>query len=563
MGKCAAKKMVRGYADGGEIDPEMQRKIDANKAKYNPQPKPTLFSGLFGSKPAQPQPQPSVQAQPGMIGAIQNRNEELKKAANYANGGKIEGPGTPTSDSIEAEVEDDDDGEENETIKVSTKERILSHEQDMLVEALAKKMGFKSLDAMLEAGTGKPVGPTMKGGMAAAATGAKPEDEGWGVGYGDKLTLDSIRNAIGVGGPSSGIIGNETIPHPSIGANYTAPAATEPSQFDAKWAAADTPVATPAASNPTSLVQAALHQQGPAQNAGLAQGLSTQVNAGVIRQGNSFTGTGPGIKEDMSNPLTSIDLNANNAGMAKANAIRQEMIDSQSAYRAEPGVSGGKIADSGRVEGDALLDKWGRQTDAKNAMQMAAANPRAAQAIASSYGANVQGETALARDATDQMRNESNNATLRRGQDTRLQETGMQNAVTERMNSAKIAGNPATNDLTKAQTGLAQAGLDDRKRQQNMIDEINNPATDPRRRDLLLQTIGKGPKFSAADGGTSIDPATGLALKNAPIIFDERTGQQVGAGKQAQAAMPKPQEVRGGYRFKGGDPSNKANWEKA
>jgi hypothetical protein len=519
MGKCAAKKMVRGYADGGEIDPEMQRQIDANKAKYNPQPKPSLFSGLFGSKPAQPQPQPPVQAQPGMIGAIQNRNEELKKAATYKYGGMIDGPGTPTSDSIPAKVK-----ETGEDIAVSTKERILSDKQNMLVQGIALGMGFKSTDEMLEAGTGEPVGPTMKGGMAAAATGAKPKDEGWGGGYGEKLTLD---------GPSAGITGDESTPHPSIGANYAVPAATGPSQFDAKWAAANTPVATPAAPNPTSLVQAALHQQGPAQNAGLAQGLNTQVNAGVIRQGSSFTGTATGIKEDMSKPLTSIDMNANNAGMAKANAIRQEMIDSQAGYRSEPGSSGGRIADSGRVEGDALLDKWGRQTDAKNAMQMAAANPRAAQAIASTYGANVQGETALARDATDQMRNESNNATLRRGQDTRLQETGMQNAVTERMNSAKIAGNPVTNDLTKAQTGLAQAGIDEKKRSQEMIDELNNPATDPKRRELLLQSIGKGATYRHATGGTSIDPATGMAIKSPDVIYNDQTGQPRESGQQA------------------------------
>jgi hypothetical protein len=561
MGKCAAKKMVRGYADGGEIDPEMQRKIDANKAKYNPQPKPTLFSGLFGSNPAQPQPQPPVQAQPGMIGAIQNRNDELKKAANYANGGMIKGPGTPTSDSIPAKVKDT-----GEDIAVSTDERIVSKAQGVVLENVAKKMGFESLDAMLEAGTGKPVGPTMKGGMAHARLGANPNDltpdqaaemarqqddfaaqnktdiAGKGLlarAFSNPNDLTPEQTAAS-GTMRSGFVAEnagERIGTPPVAYGYTPPETNTLYGDDPAGAvgtpgftAADTHKSAPA---PTSLVQAALHQQGPAQNAGLAQGLNTQVNAGVIRQGSSFTGTATGIKEDMSKPLTSIDMNANNAGMAKANAIRQEMIDSQAGYRSEPGSSGGRIADSGRVEGDALLDKWGRQTDAKNAMQMAAANPRAAQAIASTYGANVQGETALARDATDQMRNESNNATLRRGQDTRLQETGMQNAVTERMNSAKIAGNPVTNDLTKAQTGLAQAGIDEKKRSQEMIDELNNPATDPKRRELLLQSIGKGATYRHATGGTSIDPATGMAIKSPDVIYNDQTGQPREAGQQA------------------------------
>jgi hypothetical protein len=562
MGKCAAKKMVRGYADGGDIDPEMQRQIDANKAKYNPQPKPSLFSGLFGSKPAQPQPQPTVQAQPGMIGAIQNRNEELKKAANYKNGGMIKGPGTPTSDSIPAKVK-----ETGEDIAVSTKERILSDKQNMLVQGIALEMGFKSTDEMLEAGTGEPVGPTMKGGMAAAATGAKPKDEGWGGGYGEKLTLN---------GPSAGITGDESTPHPSIGANYAAPAATGPSQFDAKWAAANTPVATPAASNPTSLVQAALHQQGPAQNAGLVQGLNTQVNAGVIRQGNSFTGTGPGVKEDMSQPLTSIDLNANNAGMAKANAIRQEMIDSQAGYRSEPGSSGGRIADSGRVEGDALLDKWGRQTDAKNAMQMAAANPRASQAIASTYGANVQGETALVRDATDQMRNESNNATLRRGQDVGLQsEQGRQNVTMRGQDIGALSDKAKLAILDRdSQRSAEKFGID----KQIAQGQLEDSAAQRSARAGLSAAIASG-NTEAINRAKTLGIAAGLKFDeertNKPITITDALGVQKlvrdnGDGtytplqeKGTAAAMPKPQEVRGGYRFKGGDPSNKANWEKA
>jgi hypothetical protein len=589
MGKCAAKKMVRGYADGGEIDPEMQRKIDANKAKYNPQPKSSLFSGLFGSKPAQPQPQPPVQAQTGMIGAIQNRNEELKKAANYKNGGKIEGPGTPTSDSIEAEVEDDDDGEENETIKVSTKERILSHEQDMLVEALAKKMGFKSLDAMLEAGTGKPVGPTMKGGTAAAGNGAfinpndpTPDQAAALARQQDEFAAQNKTDIVGKGLFARAFTNPNDLTQEQSAANaamrtdfanenageiigtqpvaygYTPPESKAPSYGDDPAAAAPPGFAA----SPTTSTSTANPANGPNNMANAGGGGMAGSAPQVIRQGNSFTGTGPGIKEDMSKPLTSIDLNANNAGMAKANAIRQQMIDAQAGYRAEPGSSGGRISDSGRVEGDALLAKWGRETDAKNAMQMAAANPRAAQAIASTYGANVQGETALARDATDQMRNESNNATLRRGQDTRLQETGMQGDVArrgqdigERTHLAQIAGNPVTNDLTRAQTGLAQAGLEDRKRNQAMIDEINNPATDPKRRELLhssLQTaLGKGTAeryLPIHQKNYEMGQVTGENV----MVFDPSSKQFITpGGQQAAAAAPSGVKVPAGHTYAG------------
>lgn len=100
------------------------------------------------------------------IGILGGRREQIDKASGYSNGGKIKGVGTPTSDSIPAQVQ-----ETGEPIKVSTSERILSAAQDAMLEDMARKSGFESLDAMLEAGTGKPVGPTIKGGKKAAAGG--------------------------------------------------------------------------------------------------------------------------------------------------------------------------------------------------------------------------------------------------------------------------------------------------------------------------------------------------------------------------------------------------------
>lgn len=93
------------------------------------------------------------------------------KVKGHALGGKIEGIGTPTSDSIDASVR-----ETGEQIKVSTDERIVSKAQDKLLQRLAKAMGYESLDAYLEAGTGKPVGPTIKDGKAAAEDGMSPEE---------------------------------------------------------------------------------------------------------------------------------------------------------------------------------------------------------------------------------------------------------------------------------------------------------------------------------------------------------------------------------------------------
>lgn len=176
------KKAKACYADGGVIGPDGL--TDAQRAKKN-----AALQGLGMSTTAPapqqpaiapvpaPAPQPSATGQ-GILGILGNRGKQIDKAAGYACGGKvkghalggkIEGIGTPTSDSIDASVR-----ETGEQIKVSTGERIVSKAQDKLLQRLAKAMGYESLDAYLEAGTGKPVGPTIKDGKVAAADGLRP-----------------------------------------------------------------------------------------------------------------------------------------------------------------------------------------------------------------------------------------------------------------------------------------------------------------------------------------------------------------------------------------------------
>jgi hypothetical protein len=82
-------------------------------------------------------------------------------------GMKLQGPGTATSDSIDAQVV-----ETGEPIRVANGERILSVDQERYMQGVAKQMGHPSVDAMLEQGTGKPVGPTVKYVPQKAARGA-------------------------------------------------------------------------------------------------------------------------------------------------------------------------------------------------------------------------------------------------------------------------------------------------------------------------------------------------------------------------------------------------------
>lgn len=169
MKKPCSPNNVRQYAEGGKIDAdELMRQMTA---KYG-----APAAGQANQPPVQQAPRPQPQApapqQPqGIIGLLKNRGAQIDRAAGYADGGKIKGPGTPTSDDIDAEVQ-----ETGEPIKVSTGERIVSHAQGKLLEQIAKGIGYKSLDDLLEAGTGRPVGPTVKGGRRAAEGGMSPEE---------------------------------------------------------------------------------------------------------------------------------------------------------------------------------------------------------------------------------------------------------------------------------------------------------------------------------------------------------------------------------------------------
>lgn len=171
------RRGIASFADGGAIKETPEQLMARMAAKYG-----VSASAAINDPETAPAPAPAPVAKPaeviqqpkgigGIISVLKGRKAQLDKAIDgYANGGKIKGPGTSTSDSIAATVKPT-----GEPIKVSTNERILSAMQDTMLEAMARKMGFDNLDAMLEAGTGKPVGPTIKAGQRAAATGLPPD----------------------------------------------------------------------------------------------------------------------------------------------------------------------------------------------------------------------------------------------------------------------------------------------------------------------------------------------------------------------------------------------------
>ncbi len=70
-------------------------------------------------------------------------------------------------------------------------------------------------------------------------------------------------------------------------------------------------------------------------------------------------------------------------------------------------------------------------------------------------------------------------------------------------------------------------------------------------------------RFTVVPGGQEFDPAAGTAVTRPSRVFNNQTGQFVDQqGAPGASAAPRAGEVRGGYRFKGGNPADQASWEK-
>lgn len=70
-------------------------------------------------------------------------------------------------------------------------------------------------------------------------------------------------------------------------------------------------------------------------------------------------------------------------------------------------------------------------------------------------------------------------------------------------------------------------------------------------------------RFTVVPGGQEIDPMTNTAVTRPARVFNNQSGQFVDqpAGQTAPA-VPRPNEVRNGYRFRGGNPAEQASWER-
>lgn len=488
------------FAEGGKVETadELMARI---AGKYG-------VTGQAQAAPVQqpvPQPQPKAQPLPqqkglgGIIGIIKSRQLQIDKAAEgYANGGKIAGPGTAKSDSIPAKIR-----ESGEPIKVSTGERIVSAEQDAFLESVAQSAGYESLDQMLEDGTGKPVGPTIKAGKRAAATGMAPETDPdtdgrrqYSAGYGD-----SFANR----GASTGNqrVDTAIVAPPTLGG---APVArTEPAGTLSNPSAAGLTI-DPFGPKPEKL-GSGLSGIDPSFAPGQAQQpvKPGRDSSGIITADSAQAAAGA----DMQRPggiSGGIDMAGVNGILARENKARGEMIDSMIAANggnginilSDGGIEAANAEKTARWRQDELIDKASRGNQGAVAAAIhanasgdaeARRNEIAMRGQDLGYGARLaaQGLTARGQDLGLQ-RAQDRNDVMTRGQDVRAGTAADRTASNEAIATARIterSGPTLSQQRGNAEIGAAReriAGLTPeeikRKTQQFSATGRENPEYD-------------------------------------------------------------------------------------
>lgn len=517
--KLAAQPLYAGYSNGGIIG-KLREAITGEKSQ-EPPPKTNNTIGISGYSDDNPQPA-------------------------FANGGKIKGPGTPTSDSIQAEVK-----ETGEPIAVSTGERIVSKEQDALLQKIAAGMGYDSLDAMLEAGTGKPVGPTIKGGMKHAAGGSPSIAEleakraPWLKGFADTIgggidTVENVAKALtGHGEEAQGVINesNKDIDRVnSVGAKLhnaakgivaTIPAIAVDAYRAVKPAVA--PLIT--GEDETQPKQDPTPSPSTTPSAPAAQTPVSNIDASNIP--NSAGG----------NHGAEMRFTANEQQIAMPSGAIQGKSSVDATKLAAP--DGGGYITNGAGKAMKIEANDGAWEDTKQYKDAIAQNAKDKELLAQmqrdrlmrDMGADItsQGTRIAAQQQLAQMdKDQAMQLLAQRGQ----REDAM-SGLDQQLKGQQIAQLADNNALQKKVMAGDAAAIE-------MWNRLH-----PKSADQLI----------SVPDGEDVD-SMGNVVRRPNRLVNARTGMELPRGGGQQPAI-KAGEVRDGYKFKGGNPADKANWEKA
>jgi len=612
--KCLADGgIVRSPAD--DLMDQMAKKYGlpaAGPATQTPPQNQTAKPATPATLPQQQvQPQTPPQGQGGIVNIMRNRSAVIDKASGFANGGIVEGIGTPTSDSVPVKIKGRD-------YNLSDTEAVLpSKTRQALGEMLGAEPGNEQqANALVEdyiaKTNGKPPVKVKHG--TKLAGGGILEDETKKVSP-TGMTYSDVNSAT---------VGQATKPAPvvplaPVARSITAPTVSTPTASAAEPTDPDISVingirhvnVTPETRNPFAMaadavggtvkyiannavptpfenraasIQAANRAELNNDTAApaVAPSAQAQISAnppaagtakkpadnplasppGIITAENvndRFAKNG-GIDSMKSGQIFAVaDVNGANAIADRANRQRGAMIDSMIAANGGNGIAAlPDYADAANAEKTA---RW-RQDDLISAINGPGSRSQKA-ALGNALAASIQGGNQVQVEGMRQASELGRNQVAMRGQD-----------VTAQTEAARLAGNPNDQRLKTLQGDAAEISVANARQLQDLNAEYQKEP-DPKKRAVLAEQIrtlsGKDPasKFVVVPGGEYTDPDNPLnKLKSPSQVFDTASRQFItpGGGQAAAPAAanaaPKVGEVRQGYRFNGGSPADPNAWEK-
>lgn len=535
------KNCKKRYADGGVV------------AKETPEQLLARISGKYGvgtgspQEPAAPVQQPARTApaqEPAapvgnVLNAVARRNEELRKAANYANGGVVQfrGKGGPKDDKIPVKVAGNE-------INVSNGEKAVI----LPAETAKNPLAIAQIEDIIQATNGAPPNRVLKdGGMYMRgllepdpANGFDPQTHkgvqpllpghvpGTETPLGGENPLKSIAAVLPQESPLRNVIEKQpssipqtTAPMNRAGAPGSPLSTVKPGEGVTSTGA---PAAADFSSNPTAPAAPDLKVSDTSQS-GISKVTGAGMKSPLYTNVSDPAAAVDGLKAAEAN---TVNMKAGNEALARENALRQELIDKQ-----QPG---GAVAIGNPVdESNALLNKWDRQyQDQQAAREIASMRPRQAQAAAHLMAANRTAETAAQGQAIAAN-------TAMRGQDISADTALSDQRNRLQMERERVAGNPLDQE-TKRLGNESQQRI--AKLQQSIIDPATDDATRVIASRNLLALNGKTEpapyRAIQVGGGTN---AMGEKEAADVAVVNERTGEVSRTGKgQPPQAIPAANE---------------------
>lgn len=548
------KNCKKRYADGGVV------------AKETPEQLLARISGKYGvgtgspQEPAAPVQQPARTAQAqepatqvgNVLSAVARRNEELRKAANYANGGVVQfrGKGGPKDDKIPVKVAGNE-------INVSNGEKAVI----LPAETAKNPLAIAQIEDIIQATNGAPPNRVLKdGGMY--MNGAVPDEEKprpTGAVSQAIATTDSVGNtyvpekgfnpgqaivnlfkdsatAARTGTPYSDVVGarerGEATQSPAtIATPQAAPSPLSTVKPGEGVTSMGSPAAADFSSNPTAPAAPDLKVSDTSQS-GISKVTGAGMKSPLYTNVSDPAAAVDGLKAAEAN---TVNMKAGNEALARENALRQELIDKQ-----QPGgaVAIGNPADAS----NALLAKWdGEYRDQQAVKSLAGMSPRQAQAAAHLMAANRSAETASQGQAIAANTARGVQDVAMRGQDISADTALSDQRNRLQMERERVAGNPLDQE-TKRLGNESQQRI--AKLQQSIIDPATDDATRVIASRNLLALNGKTEpapyRAIQVGGGTN---AMGEKEAADVAVVNERTGEVSRTGKgQPPQAIPAANE---------------------